>query len=365
MSPVIDAQPAIEAHDFSVLAVTRVFDTQPMRGAWSIDARLRVEFLDTGVLALTPADPGELDVVLSVGVHGNETAPIEIVDELLRDVLRGQHPVHQRTLVLFGHPPAMNAAKRFTGENLNRLFPTGFDESARAAFYGQDGYERARANTLRRAVDSFFAEGTRLGGPRQRVHYDMHTAIRASVQERFAVLPNAGDPARSVPYLARLAASGLTAILLNEEPATTFSNYSFREHGAHAFTVELGAVRPFGQNDLPAYDNLRAVLSDLLANRTPAASPYAQSGGWPAALAPYEIRREIVKRTDEFRLCFADDVPNFTPFRAGELLAVDADQEHRATQDGEVVIFPNSKVAIGQRAALIAAPVAIRREQKS
>jgi succinylglutamate desuccinylase len=44
------------------------------------------------VLELTPTAKSELSLLLSTGIHGNETAPVEIVDLLLRALYRGDCP---------------------------------------------------------------------------------------------------------------------------------------------------------------------------------------------------------------------------------------------------------------------------------
>ena len=55
---------------------------------------------------------------------------------------------------------------------------------------------------------------------------------------------------------------------------------------------------------------------------------------------------------EDFELNFADDVANFTSFDKGDLLARDGDENLYAQHDGEHIIFPNAKVALGQRALL-------------
>jgi len=64
----------------------------------------------------------------------------------------------------------------------------------------------------------------------------------------------------------------------------------------------------------------------------------------------------IDKRSADFVLHFADNIPNFTGFKKGTLLATDGDVEYRTLEEGEAIVFPNSNVALGQRALLTVVP---------
>ncbi|MDP1013847.1 succinylglutamate desuccinylase/aspartoacylase family protein [Klebsiella pneumoniae] len=45
-------------------------------------------------------------MLLSSGIHGNETAPIELLDRLLHGIARGEIKPRNRILFLFGNPEA-------------------------------------------------------------------------------------------------------------------------------------------------------------------------------------------------------------------------------------------------------------------
>ena len=61
----------------------------------------QVSVWDTGVICFEPASLTHKDVVLSCGVHGNETAPIEICAELVQDLILGKLTLEHRLLVLW------------------------------------------------------------------------------------------------------------------------------------------------------------------------------------------------------------------------------------------------------------------------
>ena len=65
-------------------------------------------------------------ILLSVGVHGNETAPIEIIDQLVSDIFAGKIVVKQNLLIVIANLQSIKASCREVVENMNRLFNNNF-----------------------------------------------------------------------------------------------------------------------------------------------------------------------------------------------------------------------------------------------
>ena len=156
-----------------------------------------------------------------------------------------QQPYDEVTRALLGNPEAMRRGERFVEQDINRLFDGRHEQSS--------GFEALRANELERFAAAFFSkEG------RARLHYDLHTAIRGSKIEQFALYPWQEGRAHSRQELQRLRAAGIEAVLLQNKASTTFSAYTYAQLGAEAFTLELGKARAFGQNELVNLDLLVA-----------------------------------------------------------------------------------------------------------
>lgn len=303
---------------------------------------VRLHWLANGALEVTPsvsADSG-LDLLLSAGIHGNETAPIELLDRLLQGIASGQLIPQARILFLFGNPEAMRRGDRYIEQDINRLFSGRHEQSS--------GPEALRANELEHLAAAFFSKPGR-----SRLHYDLHTAIRGSKIEQFALYPYAEGRAHSPRELARLRAAGIEAVLLQKKVGITFSSYTYAHLDAEAFTLELGKARPFGQNQQVNLDPLERRLRLIIENSEPADS--ALDG-----LQLFSVAREVIKHSDAFRLHLPADVENFSELPVGYLLAEDiAGTRWLVEEPGARIIFPNPKVKNGLRAGILIVPAAI------
>lgn len=295
---------------------------------------------DVGVLRLEPAIDAQASVVLSVGVHGNETAPIELINIILQRLLLGQIDLSVRLLVIIGHPKAVQQGTRFCDVNLNRLFC--------GAWCNYQGMEVARAQSLEKHLAVFFAAHQQ----GDKFHYDLHTAIRGSQYEKFAVHPY---PNRA--YLKSqfrfYAAIGIEAVLLSHQPTTTFSYHSYINHGAEAATIELGQVRPFGMNNLNKLAALEMALTHLLQN-----GQLVQGDEGNVLL--FKVVDTLVKDAEDYQLNIADEEKNFTAFDVGYVLAQSRNGGYYVKQTGDAIVFPNTHLPVGQRAGLVVRPTTWR-----
>ncbi|MFN2331043.1 MAG: succinylglutamate desuccinylase [Halomonas sp.] len=305
--------------------------------------------LGHGVLELLPeqATPAARACVLSVGIHGNETAPMELLEEQLARLAKGELRLGAPILVILGNPKATRQGVRYVGTNLNRLFRPDSDMSGPdKGGLAESGMEPNRARELMAAVDAFFARHAGLA----RLHYDLHTAIRDSRYPRFVVSPFTERTAVEAEQWRWLAAAEIQAVLHQHRHSWTFSHYSKHTHGAQAFTLELGRALPFGHNDLASLTPVGQLLAALLEGREPAGAP-------PARMAYFRVAHELIRESAAFRLAFPDDTPNFTVFPPGTLLAEDSRAgETRVGETSLAVVFPNAAVEVGARAALLVQP---------
>ena len=92
-----------------------------------------------------------------------------------------------------------------------------------------------------------------IGEPGARWHIDMHTAIRASAFEQFALLPHTGKPFSRAMFEWLGEARYQRGAVAHHEGQYVLRISPREACGAEACTLELGKVRPFGQNDLTRF----------------------------------------------------------------------------------------------------------------
>lgn len=300
--------------------------------------------VDAGVFDLLPtgvAMPG-IDVLLTVGVHGNETAPVEVVLGIVDDLLGGRLALARRVRVQLGNPDALRSGDRYLDFDLNRLFDGRHTTQPHAR-------EAVHAQRLERTAADFFAASR--GG---RLHLDLHTAIRGSLFEKFAIQPYLHDRPTPRERLGWLAGAGIEAVLLHSAPAATFSYFTSRRLGADAYTLELGKARPFGHNELARFAGIDLALRRLLSGADDGCAPFD-----PAMLPLFRAKYDLLKQTEAFHLNLADSVENFTPLAAGFVIAEDSGMRWVADGGDERILFPNPAVRPGLRAGIVVEPVVL------
>src|SRR4051812_19536456 len=101
----------IAAGDFGVIA--QAFDTAGFRVVLPAPGMLKVS------CGSSASRPG---LLLSAGIHGDETAPIEMLERLLADMVEAPMDLAVDLMVVVGNLAAIAAGRRYIDVDMNRLF---------------------------------------------------------------------------------------------------------------------------------------------------------------------------------------------------------------------------------------------------
>lgn len=297
------------------------------------------EWLAEGILSFTPKQTYEKAIVLSAGVHGNETAPIELLAQLSQDLFAGVVQLKVKLLLILGNPIAIRAGQRYVENDMNRMFCGAYQQFV-------DTVEAQRVALLEQTVTAFFNASS---AQARRYHYDLHTAIRPSLLPTFALFPYQTHDYDAV-MLDSLNAAELDALVYHNAVGRTFTHFSSSCFQAASSTLELGHAKPFGQNDLTAFAAINHVLRALVSEQ---ALPVRQK----PAIQTFRVVDSIIKTEDDFQLNLADSAPNFSVFDADAVIAMQQGQPYVVATEQVRILFPNTQVKKGLRAGLILAEI--------
>ncbi|WP_436898100.1 succinylglutamate desuccinylase [Acinetobacter gyllenbergii] len=292
-------------------------------------------WLGEGLLQCTPKTNYGKTMLLSAGIHGNETAPIELLDQIIHDLFAERLTLAVRVLFVLGNPEAIRHGLRYLENDMNRMFCGAYQDLI------QD-QETERAAHLEQVTAQFFEQSQPQA---QRYHYDLHTAIRASLLPVFALFPYQSQPYDEF-LIQSLEAADLDALVYHNAAGKTFTHFTAEKFQVASSTLELGKAKPFGANDLAQFAStdqmLRAVVADL-------ALPIRQKSD----IRQFKVVDSILKQSEDFQLKLSADAPNFSTFQKGELIATQQAGDYVAHDQQVWILFPNPKVKTGLRAGLI------------
>ena len=303
-----------------------------------LSAGTEVTLLDNGVIKFEPNTASESSLVISCGLHGNETAPIEIISTIVDDLLREELDCGRRVLFILGNPWAMASGERFVDLNMNRLFCGNWQHQ------DLELKEVKRAAKLEAYVANFFAEEPVT--VKKHFHYDCHTAIRDSARERFAVYPFVEGRELPDEQKAFLDKADIHTVLLQQQEANTFSSFTSLKQSAQSFTLELGRAKPFGENELGRFAGIDSILRSLIAGDNLPDAP-------TRVVDSFVVKHSIQRSSESWEFFVADDVPNFSEFSPGSVISQDGDEQYVVGEEPEYIVFPNRQVPVGQRAGLM------------
>lgn len=293
------------------------------------------QWLGEGLLQCTPKTAYRKTMLLSAGIHGNETAPIELLAQIINDLFAERLALKVRVLFIFGNPEAIRKGVRYLENDMNRMFCGAYLQLA------QD-QETERAAHLEQVTAQFFEQSQPQA---QRYHYDLHTAIRASRLPVFALFPYQTQPYNDF-LIQSLKAADLDALVYHNAVGKTFTHFTVEHFQAASSTLELGKAKSFGENNLAEFASTDQMLRAVLADQ---ALPIRQKSD----IRQFKVIDSILKQSEDFQLQLNTDAPNFSTFQKNEVIATQQAGDYIAHDQQVWILFPNPNVKTGLRAGLI------------
>ncbi|KMT63834.1 succinylglutamate desuccinylase [Catenovulum maritimum] len=292
--------------------------------------------LTAGVIQFQPVASTNRALILSCGVHGDETAPMEVIQVLIRNLICNRVALNCNLLIIFANLDAVQQQKRFCQENLNRLFK--LDESK----LDNLTLEASRAKLLIECLEEFSSCYPNF------YHLDLHSSIYDSYFPIFTILPKIMSSVKGNMGNGRLSLS-CDASIQSNSPSNTFSYYTANRFGAVSATVELGQSKPFKQNDLTQFNQFYAAVTDFIQGLDSATQlPFI------VAKHQFKVHQVLIKKTKQFRFTAQLPIVNFTQFSAGYCVSTDGEnQPYHVGDESEYICFANPGVPINARAGLM------------
>jgi succinylglutamate desuccinylase len=202
--------------------------------------------------------------------------------------------------------------------------------------------ESKRAEVLEQVVTTFFQESS---SQAKRYHYDLHTAIRASLLPTFALFPYQTH-AYDANLTASLEAANLDALVYHNAIGKTFTHFTSENFKAASATLELGKALPFGQNDLSQFAAIDEVIRHVVSEQVLPARNKAK-------IRVFKVSDSLIKKDEDFQMNLSAEAPNFSTFTKGEIIATQPSGNYVVEQDQVWILFPNPNVKLGLRAGLV------------
>lgn len=308
-----------------------------------------------GVLEIIGKNNTDFTLIFSCGMHGDERAGIEVVDTLVSEIVFNKLPVNSNILFIYGNLKAMSAND---GKGLRCIEPEkGWVSNLNRCFIDSDGnslnsYAQERANLIMTEGLNHLVSGKievldihqsfkvpLVGDVRDNSDRTEYTFALVSPHDRKSILEWVYEKYSDI----------VTGVVLNNinSVSTTFSGFMANKYKANAATLELGTI---GYSDFVSFT---PQLTENIRNKIKGSSYLDRKLGFDI----WEVVGFVFKKSANFTFldkngektnsCQCDFMPlDYTEFAQDE-------NQVFTIKNNECLLFANSQVPIGDRAAVI------------
>lgn len=266
-------------------------------------------------------------LIISCGIHGNETGPIDCAEQLRAKLKSENIPCERPILFIYANLEAIKIKKRYLDFNMNRLFNLPNKPSRNLMLSGE--YQRSIV------LENMCKRFAKLN-PNGFMHLDLHSTIKPSIHNNFILQPITSRR-YALGWSSLVEAAQITAWVQQTKHSNTFSQFTHDVFNAESVTLEYGDLK----SENHAY--LFQALINLITRK--------ELNSRSIVLKHYQVETEIIKQSDSFRFVIDESKPNFFNIQKAETICIDAIQKNVAKQN-LYSLFLNSRVPVGQRAGL-------------
>ena len=301
-----------------------------------------IKYYDDGVVAIFPTTKAlqKKAIIISAGIHGDETGPVELVQKLF-DSLLNKLVINCPLMIILGNLEAIRQGKRQIETNLNRCFDA--DELKL-----NSSLEHKRALKIIHAIDNFKkeldAEDISI-----KMLLDLHSYVYPdyfceyqSDKTQFAICVK--EQPYSLDHKKILSACDLGKVITDIDMKGTLVSFIVNKYPhITSMVFELGHAHKLGDNNPLDLENISNYIYAQISEK------YNQNRQISSQqIEKYKFCPPVIKNNETFELNNDICLKNFTKYKKGTVLAYENGEAiYQVPSDNHTVLFPWPTRSVG------------------
>ncbi|WP_432773736.1 succinylglutamate desuccinylase [Francisella salimarina] len=294
-----------------------------------------IKYYNDCIVAIFPtAKTSQKAMIVSVGIHGDETEPVELVYKLFNDLINGNITINRPLMIIVGNLEAIRQGKRQIEVNLNRCFD--IDELSL-----NNSLEHKRALDIITVIDHFKkeldAENTSI-----ELLLDLHSYVYPDYfceyqddKTQFAICVK--EQPYNLSHEKILFACNLGKVITDINMKGTLVSFIVKKYPyITSMVFELGHAHKLGDNNPLDLENISNYLYTQVSEK------YNQKIQRNSQqIEKYKFCPSVIKNNETFELNNNICLKNFTKYKKGTVLAYENGEViYKAPSDNHTVLFP-------------------------
>ncbi|GMN88789.1 succinylglutamate desuccinylase [Francisella sciaenopsi] len=294
-----------------------------------------IKYYNDGIVAIFPTTKTlQKAMIVSAGIHGDETGPVELVYKLFNDLINGNITISRPLMIIVGNLEAIRQGKRQIEVNLNRCFDT--DE-----LNSNNSLEHEKALDIITAIDHFKKE---LDAENISIEMllDLHSYVYPEYfyqyqddKTQFAICVK--EQPYNLSHEKILSACNLGKVITDINMKGTLVSFIVKKYPhITSMVFELGHAHGLGDNNPLDLENISNYIYTQVSEK------YNQKIRINfQQIEKYKFCPPVIKNNETFELNNNICLRNFTKYKKGTVLAYeDGEVIYQVPSDNHTVLFP-------------------------